>query len=85
MHFQHTTLHPIEQRLVCAGCAYDFRHRGWCCPVCRRPAALRLLRQPDASDRIDCASGCATGDVLETLGATYFDVAPDCFRPGDSP
>ena len=85
MRLQDIAMHPIEQRLVLAGCFFDFRHRAWRCPACRRPATLRLLRQPDASDRIDCTSGCAAGDVLQAVGATFFDVAPACFRPGGAP
>ena len=45
MRFQDTDLHPIEQRLLLAGCAYDSRRRAWGCSSCRRRAALRLLRQ----------------------------------------
>lgn len=85
MHPNATNLSPLEQRFLLAGCHYDAHRRAWRCPVCRRRAVLRLLRQPDASHRIDCASGCAAGDVLETLGASYFDVGPACFRRGSGP
>ena len=82
---QITTQLTIEQRLALAGCAFNFRHRAWCCPSCRRPSALRILAMPDGSKPPRCAWGCAPGRILEDIGASYFDVAPTHFRPGDRP
>ena len=85
MRFQDTDLHPIQQRLVLAGCAYDSQTQAWCCPSCRRCAALRVFRQADGSRRLTCTTGCAPHSVLDALGASYFEVGPACFRPGDLP
>ena len=82
---QHTTLHPIEQRLLLAGCAYEFRRCAWRCPSCRQRGALRIIPMPDGADWLRCRSGCAAGQVLDALGATAFDVAPAHFRLGDRP
>ena len=85
MLFYNTPLHPVEQRLLLAGCAYNFQRRAWRCPTCRWRSALHLFRQPDGSVRLSCSSGCAPGSVLEALDASYFDVGPACFRRGELP
>ena len=78
-------LNPIEQRLLRAGCVYDFQRRAWRCPACFQHSALHLFPQADGSVRLSCDSGCAPGSVLEALDASYFDVGPACFPRGELP
>jgi hypothetical protein len=74
-------LRRLRLQLLEAGAAYDFRHRAWCCPSCRRAAALRAWVLPDGSLRIVCRGwGCAPCHILSAIGMTPFDVAPTAFR-----
>ena len=70
----------LVQRLLLAGCYFDFCRNAWRCPACRRPAVLRLLEQVDGSIRPRSACRCETEQILDALGASFFDIEPRVFR-----
>jgi hypothetical protein len=71
---------PIGERLLLAGCYYDFRRRAWRCPSCRHRAALRLEPQCDGGTALRCGFGCGEGAILRELALPFHAIGPAMFE-----
>ena len=70
----------IRERLIQAGCYFDFRLGLWRCPACRTAYGLQLQPIQDGSILFACRRGCELGSILSALGLTFANVGPAEYR-----